>query len=243
MFPFRDHNPSRHVPFVTWGLIGVNFAIFFMSYLSDDWGFWVKNFALYPQEIVSGSGFYRLISSMFLHGSWGHIIGNMLFLYLFGDNVEDALGHSKFLIFYLLSGIIASLIYAFMNAHSFVPLIGASGAIAAVMGGYFLLYPRAKIDFLLVLIIYIRIIALPAWLVLGAWFGFQTIMSFGGAQEGANIAYLAHFGGFIFGFLLMLPKFWRLGGVEFWKNHHYIPPHKETEAMLYSLPKVKRGGS
>jgi membrane associated rhomboid family serine protease len=245
MFPIRDHNPSRRTPFVTWALIAVN-AIVFLSYaglLANEeallafFGRW----AMIPARISTGEGYATVLTSMFLHGGLLHIAGNMLFLYIFGDNLEEILGHGKFLGFYLLSGIGAALLQYLADPFSTVPMVGASGAIAGVLGGYLLLFPRARVDVLIVLVIFIRLIALPAWVMLGFWFALQVVSGYAtfGTQEG-GVAYLAHAGGFAVGFLLALPAWIRLGGPAFWRRTHGHPPHPEAVWRNSPIPRVRR---
>jgi len=142
----------------------------------------------------------KFIASMFLHGGFVHIAGNMLFLWIFGNNVEDTLGHMRFLLFYLLCGIMASSVHIFMNPASTVPIIGASGAIAGVLGAYFLLFPRARVWVLFFFIIFVRLIPVPAVIVLGMWFILQILS----APAGGDVAWYAHIGGFIAGMTLIM---------------------------------------
>ena len=146
-----------------------------------------------------------ILFSMFLHGGWLHIIGNMVFLWVFGNNIEDRLGRVKFVAFYLLAGVAATYAQALVNPSSAVPLVGASGAIAGVLGAYLLLYPRARITTLLVLVFFITAIELPAIVVLGFWFVLQVFQGVGSvAGESGGVAYMAHAGGFVAGMLLLL---------------------------------------
>lgn len=242
MFPFRDHNPSEKTPFVTIGLIVVNILIFL--------GYWQLastpraldqfffTYGLVP--VVAFSDPVPWVTSMFLHGGLMHLGGNMLFLWVFGDNLEDEMGHIGFLLFYLASGLGAALFQVLADPVSMVPMVGASGAIAGVMGGYILLYPRARVDIVLIIIIILRVIPVPAWLVLGLWFGLQLFS--GISAQGAGVAYWAHAGGFFVGFLLTLPLWARLGGTAYWKRTHGHPPHPETSYRTgrTSIPSVRR---
>lgn len=245
MFPFRDHNPSRRTPYVTWGLIAANIIIFLLysplladqvrlAAFFDDW-------ALVPQEVTSGQEPYTLISSMFLHGGFMHLAGNMLFLWIYGDNVEDTMGHGPFLVFYLICGVAASGFHILFDLNSPVPLVGASGAIAGVMGAYLLLFPLAKIDILLILVVIFKVFPLPAWVVLGFWMVMQFIGGFGSITEGGGVAYWAHVGGFIAGLILIIPWWQRLGGVAFWQKSDFHPPHAPTfETRTSTIPVIKR---
>lgn len=245
MFPFRDHNPSRKTPYVTWGLIGLNILIFLLyspmlaepARLAAFFGDW----AMVPAEISSGQEPFTLISSMFLHGGLMHLAGNMLFLYIYGDNIEDQLGHIPFLIFYLAAGLGADAIHVLSDPYSNVPTVGASGAIAGVMGAYLLLFPRAKIDFLVILVVIFKVFTLPAFVVLGFWMVLQIFGGFNTPSEGGGVAYWAHIGGFITGLLLIAPKWLSLGGPDFWRRTDFHPPHKETFATrTTNIPVVRR---
>lgn len=248
MFPIRDHNPSLTTPWVTWALIGVNVAIFLLTLpLMGDTraaGTLFEIFALVPARVSAGESYAGFLTSMFLHGGFLHIFGNMLFLWIFGDNLEDQFGHLPFLGFYLASGIGAALAQYLADPASPVPMVGASGAIAGVMGGYLLMFPRARVDILVIIVFLVRIVVLPAWLMLGLWFGIQAVsgyLSLGVA--GGGVAYLAHAGGFIAGLLLTLPVWLRAGGTRFWDRFHGMPPHPEARPVRLRktpIPEVRR---
>ena len=170
---------------------------------------------------------------MFLHGGWMHLILNMLFLYVFGDNLEDLLGHVGYLVFYIASGVAAGLAQMASDPGSTVPMVGASGAIAGVMGGYLLMFPKARVDILVFLVIFIRIFTLPAWIMLGLWFALQLVNGMAAAQTtGGGVAYWAHAGGFAAGLLFLLPIWLRRGGPDYWTRTHGAPPHEETRATM-----------
>ena len=157
MFPIRDHNPSGRTPYVTWALLAINIAVF-LSYVQLFGDYRALNafffdYAAIPARITSGAGFETLLTSMFLHGGWMRLIGNMLFLFIFGDNVEDEMGHIPFLVFYLATGLLAGLVHVISAPYSAVPTVGASGAIAGVMGAYLLLFPKAQVDILIIIVI------------------------------------------------------------------------------------------
>ena len=248
MFPIRDHNPSLRTPYVTWALIAINVLVF-LSYVGlfesdvrlaafyDDW-------ALTPAKLMAGRGWETLITSMFLHGGWMHIAGNMLFLWIFGDNLEDCFGHVRFLLFYLACGVAAALAQVIPDPGSTVPMVGASGAIAGVMGGYLLLFPRARVDVIVIIVIIIRMFTLPAWVMLGFWFGLQTVSGvINLSAEGGGVAYLAHVGGFVAGVALTLPWFLRAGGTAYWKRNQGHPPHPAAPPLKQrksSIPTVRR---
>ncbi len=219
MFPLKDNIPSSRPPYVNYFLIAANFLIFFwemslgpyLPTVADVLGFVPARFL---SLLAQGAAPWPVIvaplfTSLFLHGGWLHIIGNMWFLYVFGDNVEDTLGHGRYLGFYLACGVAANLIYLLFAPLARVPLIGASGAIAGVMGAYFFLFPGARI-LTLFLIIFIPIfLELPAYFFLGFWFLLQFIYgtsSLGAVHPGAGgVAWWAHVGGFLVGILLLFP--------------------------------------
>jgi membrane associated rhomboid family serine protease len=252
MFPIRDHNPSQRTPIVTYALIAANILIFLSYYPSlaqserllmaffADW-------ALVPAEIRAGADWHTWLSSMFLHGGWMHLIGNMLFLYIFGDNLEDLLGHAKFLAFYLICGLAAAAGQILAAPGSTVPMVGASGAIAGVMGGYLLFFPRARIDVLVIIVILIKIVTVPAWVMLGLWFGLQLFNGAAMDAAGGGVAYWAHAGGFVAGVALLLPLWLRYGGPTVWARWHGRPPHPETAAQTMfigrsAVPRTRAGG-
>lgn len=246
MFPIRDHNPSSRTPYVTYGLIVANVLIFlsYVSYFADPNALdrFYNDWALIPARITQGQDFYGLITTMFLHGGLMHLAGNMLFLWIFGDNIEDEMGHVGFLIFYLGAGLAAALAHVIADPFSQIPTVGASGAIAGVMGGYLLLYPKARIDILFIFVVFFRIFSVPAWLMLGFWFGVQLLSGSGENAAADGVAYWAHAGGFIAGFVFTLPIWLRKGGAKFWSQHHGRPPHPEAKYELSRsrIPRVRR---
>ena len=244
MFPIRDHNPSGRTPYVTWALMAINIAVF-LSYVQLFGDYRALNafffdYAAIPARITSGAGFETLLTSMFLHGGWMHLIGNMLVLFIFGDNVEDEMGHLPYLGFYVGTGLIAGLIHVGSAPYSSVPTVGASGAIAGVMGGYLLLFPKARVDILLILIVIFRIFPIPAWIMLGVWFGMQFFGGIGANPDEGGVAYWAHAGGFIAGVLLTVPLWLRRGGPAFWRRTDGQPPHPEAVYATSSVPKIRR---
>ena len=244
MFPIRDHNPSGRTPYVVYALIAVNIAIFLLQlpYSGNDRalaGFW-GNFALYPAAVTQYGDYTGIFTSMFLHAGWMHIGGNMLFLWIFGDNLEDQMGHVGFLIFYLACGILAALAHIYSAPGSTVPTVGASGAIAGVMGGYLLLFPRARVDVVVIIVIFFRVFTLPAWVMLGIWFALQVFGGFSTPAEGGGVAFWAHAGGFVAGIVLTLPVWLRRGGAGFWNRTHGQPPHPEITYRRSSIPPVRR---
>jgi membrane associated rhomboid family serine protease len=215
MFPLRDENPADRAPVVTRALIALNAAAFLYELtLGPALRDFVAQWGVVPARVVlSLQGGEPLLapalsfgSSMFLHGGWAHLIGNMWYLWIFGDNVEDRLGRAGYLVFYLVAGVVASIIHVLSNPGSVLPTVGASGAIAAVLGAYAVAYPRARVITLVPLFPFFQIMALPALLVLGLWFVFQFIigtLSLGQGPGAGGVAWWAHIGGFVFGALVM----------------------------------------
>ena len=226
MFPLRDDNPHFLTPFTTIGLIVANAVswIFLqgmgaepalsasvcryglvagrvLGTLPDGY-----RLALSPDIscVLGGSHFPNLFSSMFMHGGWLHLIGNMWFLWVFGNNVEDAMGHIRFLVFYLLSGIAAAVTQVVLSGSAEVPMVGASGAIGGVMGGYIMLYPRVSVHMLIFLGFFVTTVAVPAFFMLAYWFVLQLLGGFSAlGHTGAGVAFWAHIGGFVAGAVLV----------------------------------------
>ena len=216
MLPIRDDQPRYSTPWVTRFLIALNLLIFFFEAALDSrsLNILIGQFAVVPSHVaalLAGSPRYPLpvvvipfFTSLFLHASWMHVIGNMWFLYIFGDNVEDYLGHFKYLVFYLLTGVIAMSTQIAMNLNSSVPALGASGAIAGVLGAYFVLYPRARV----LTWFFVVVVWVPAWIILGYWFllnflsGTATVLAVQ-RQNMGGVAFWAHVGGFVSGVLLV----------------------------------------
>tara|TARA_R110002110_G_scaffold107403_10_gene268823 strand:- start:950 stop:1693 length:744 start_codon:yes stop_codon:yes gene_type:complete len=246
MFPIRDHNPSGRTPYVTYALMILNIGIFlsYVPILSDPRAInsFYASYALIPAQVSGGYGFEGLFSSMFLHAGWMHLAGNMLFLWIYGDNVEDEMGHFRYLLFYIACGVAAGVAQILFEPGSRVPMVGASGAIAGVMGGYLLLFPKAKVDILFVFVIFFRIFPIPAWIILILWFAMQFIGGLGATPETGGVAYWAHAGGFIIGAALAAPLWLRRGGFGFWKRTDGHPPHPEAKypSVNSRIPKVKR---
>jgi membrane associated rhomboid family serine protease len=216
MIPLRDTIPSYRFPIVTVGVIGVNVLVFLMEinlspaaleHFFQTWGIVPLRFT-HPR-FQSAGNYLTLLSSMFMHGGWMHIIGNMWSLWIFGDNVEDRMGRSAFLLFYLLSGLAAGAIHVVTNSASTVPTVGASGAIAGVMGAYLLLFPHSTVMALVPVFVFLHVVEVPAVLFLGFWFLLQLFsgtlsLAAAGTQAG-GVAWWAHIGGFVVGFLWAVP--------------------------------------
>ena len=200
MIPLRDVIPSRTMPCVTVAIIALNTLAFFveLSLRVPDRSRFIEVYGVVPASVGSLS----LLTSMFLHGSWRHFLGNMLYLWIFGDNVEDRVGHGRFVVFYVMCGLAAAIVQIASNPDSVVPMVGASGAIAGVMGAYFVLFPRSRVLALLPLFIVWELIEVPAIFFLGFWFLMQLLSgigSVGAAQDIAGIAFWAHIAGFVTG--------------------------------------------
>lgn len=243
MLPIRDHNPSGRTPYITWMLMAANIGIFITyGFLPAERVYQAVfvDWALIPARISFGEGYYTFVTSQFLHGGWMHLAGNMLFLWIFGDNIEDELGHWRYLAFYLASGIAAGLLHYASGVDSQVPMVGASGAIAGVMGGYLLLFPKAKVDIFIFFIVFFRIFPIPAWIMLILWFGMQFFGGIASDPNGAGVAYWAHAGGFMAGFVLIIPVWLRRGGAQFWRRTDGHPPHPEATYDLSRIPKIRR---
>ena len=199
MVPLGDasRSPAR-VPVVTAGIIVVNVVVFVRELMRGD--AFVTQWAAVPAQIVSGHHWITILTAMFMHGSWSHIIGNMVFLWAFAPEIEDAMGRGRYLVFYLVGGLVAMLAQVAASPHSTVPNLGASGAIAAVMGAFIVTYPRDQIRTLLFIFVFARIKFIPAALLIGLWFISQLFHAGSVAQvQTGGVAYLAHIGGFIFG--------------------------------------------
>jgi len=205
MFPLRDTQPSYSKPVVTILIIVLNILVFLFQISLSEWdrNTFIALYGLIPDQFH----WFNVFTSMFLHGGWMHVLGNMWFLWIFGDNIEDILGHGKYIVFYLLCGIVAALSQVAMDPSSRVPMVGASGAIAGVMGAYMVKFPRARIETFVFIVIFITRFDVPAWAMLIYWFATQLFSGAGAiattqASQGGT-AYLAHVGGFIAGIILV----------------------------------------
>ncbi len=202
LFPIGDDNSSNKTPaFVTYGLIALNLIFFFVE-MSGGEPF-IERWSVVPRRLIANPGedFITVFTSMFMHGGWMHLLGNMLYLWIFGDNVENRFGHIKFLIFYLLCGIAATVAQVAVSANSTVPNLGASGAISGVLGAYILMFPKGQVKVLMGR----GIATLPAFVVLGLWIVLQFFNGLGSITQSAEtggVAYMAHIGGFVAGLVL-----------------------------------------
>ena len=202
-FPYKDDNPRILFPFVTYTIIGINSLVFIYQYFilpPDLLGPIISTYALTPAD----PSVFTLFTSMFMHGGLMHIIFNMWFLWIFGDNIESVLGHKRFVLFYLLCGVGAALLQIQINTGSQIPMVGASGAIAGVLGAYLFRFPRATVHVLVILIIFITFIRVPAMVVIGFWFLSNLTAGLGtlGIEETGGTAWFAHLGGFVSGVVL-----------------------------------------
>ncbi len=229
MIPLRDDpGPRRSMPWVTWGLILINVLVFLYEVsLGSRTNDFIFAYSVVPIAIVHGVPqtafqgvppdiafqtpqpvYLTLLTSMFMHGGWLHLGGNMLFLYIFGDNVEDRMGHLGYLIFYLFCGIIASMAQIFVDPNSVIPSLGASGAIAGVLAAYLVLFPWSRVDTVIFIVIFFTIVRIPALLLIGLWFVlqfFDGLSSLATTQQSqGGVAYFAHIGGFVAGLLITL---------------------------------------
>jgi membrane associated rhomboid family serine protease len=199
LIPLTDasRRPAR-VPVVTLVIIAVNAFVFVLELMHGE--AFVMEWSAIPAQIVAGHRWITILTAMFMHGSWSHIIGNMIFLWAFSPEIEDAMGRGRYLVFYLVGGLVAMLAQVLANPHSTIPNLGASGAIAAVMGAFMVTYPRDRIKAVLFIFIFVKITFIPAALLIGFWFLTQLVHAGSVAQvQTGGVAYLAHVGGFIFG--------------------------------------------
>ncbi len=234
MIPLRDDNPTKIVPVMTVGLIVFNVLVFLYQMSLGPGGaeVFVYQFGAIPavifgsqalpSELVAIPASFSVFTSMFLHGGFMHLIGNMLYLWIFGNNIEDAMGHGRFIVFYLLTGVAASMAHFLTDLTSEIPTIGASGAISGILGAYILLYPRAQVLVLIPLGFFIRVMYVPAGLALGFYFVLQILQgSLTLGQGGGGVAWFAHIGGFIAG--LFLVGLFKQPTVRFFNRPHHHP--------------------
>ncbi|HPR34265.1 MAG TPA: rhomboid family intramembrane serine protease [Anaerolineaceae bacterium] len=208
MIPIRDEIKTHRIPFVNYALILVNVAVFLWAYVfnpNPDAVYY--EFALFPSAIREGfdlGDMRNIVTSMFLHAGWFHLLGNMLYLWIFGDNIEDRLGHIRYLLFYLAGGISAAFAHYFINPTSAIPTVGASGAIAAVLGAYLVIYPQSRVYTFIPIGYFARLRLVPAVVVLTLWFILQLFSGVGslGMGDQGGTAYWAHIGGFVYGLLV-----------------------------------------
>ncbi len=201
MIPIRDNLKTHRTPIVNYALIGINVLVFLWMFLNTgNLEQIYSQYALVPADF----SIINLFTSMFMHGGWMHMIGNMLYLWIFGDNIEDRMGHIGFLLFYLAGGVAAAMLQVAINPSSTIPMVGASGAIAAVLGAYLVLYPQSRVYTFVPIGFFTRLTLMPAIVVLGLWFLLQLFSGVGslGAPDQGGTAYFAHIGGFVFGLVV-----------------------------------------
>ncbi|MFA9386750.1 MAG: rhomboid family intramembrane serine protease [Methyloceanibacter sp.] len=215
MFPISDDNPRIGTPYVTWSVIGACVLVFFwqVSLGASGGEIAIYEFGMIPARLLGAAAldpeltavpaWSTVFTSMFMHGGWLHLGFNMLFLWIFGDNVEDSMGHARYLIFYLVCGVAAALAQAFVSPGSTIPMVGASGAISGVLGAYLLLHPRATVRTVIFLGIFVTMMHLPALIVLGLWFLMQLVSAAFSNSGEAGVAFWAHVGGFVAGMALV----------------------------------------
>jgi len=236
LFPLKDDNPTTITPYVTVTLIVLNVVVFlYQLSLGERIDAFVYQYGAIPAVILGGRTLppdmvaipatLSLFTSMFMHGGFMHIIGNMLYLWIFGNNIEDAMGHIKFILFYLISGLLASMAHLLSDMSSIIPTVGASGAISGVLGAYLLLYPRARVHTFIMLFYFIRFMYIPAGIVLGFWFLLQIVNSALSAGGGGGVAWWAHIGGFLAGMALV--GIFKKQDVKF-----FNPPHQHESRYI-----------
>jgi membrane associated rhomboid family serine protease len=213
MIPISDDIPARQTPFFTWAIIAACVAVYIwevrqgphMDAVFGDYGFTPKSLMsppLSPAEETGWSALTNIFTSMFVHGSIWHLTGNMLYLWIFGNNIEDAMGHARFVLFYLLCGVAAALTMAFMDPASTVPMVGASGAISGALGAYILLFPRARVTVVVPIVIIFYPFRISAVWVVGVWFAMQLFSAAASTPDSPGVAWWAHIGGFAAGLVL-----------------------------------------
>lgn len=260
MIPLRDTIPTRNFPIINTTIIGINVVVYFIQIGQGNEFFrFIYAYGLIPvrytmpqlgSEYFGGNAFFAFVSFMFLHSGFWHLLGNMWSLYIFGDNVEDRLGPIRYLVFYLLCGVASGLSHLFLNLQSDIPIIGASGAIAGVMGAYFILHPKSRILTLIPIFFIPYFIEIPAYFFLGIWFVLQFVSAALSHSDYGGIAWWAHIGGFVFGILflklfLMLPQTGITGKVQKAtakkKTHRFQvvrPVGKDPDQHMYAIIEI-----
>ncbi len=254
MFPLRDENPTELVPVVTVVIIAFNVLVWLLVQQAGAGNGFLASLCTYgaiPADITgslapgaliqltpevacrtAGLGWLTLFSSMFMHGGWMHLIGNMWFMWVFGNNIEDSMGHVRFIVFYLLCGLLAALAHIVTAPGSTVPTVGASGAISGIMGAYLVLYPRVRVYTLFFLFVIVRVFPLPAWVLLIQWFALQLLSGVGSfGVEGGGVAFWAHIGGFVAGVALI--KLFQRPQLVTAKNEHVRLPREDLSRLRW----------
>ncbi len=254
--PFKDDNPHTITPFVNYSLIAACVAVYLWQFSLGPQGGQVAVYVFgFTPGLLFGDArldprlpqlpqLMTLFSSMFMHGGFLHLGGNMLYLWIFGDNIEASLGHLRYLMFYLLCGVAAALTHGFAAPFTDIPMVGASGAVSGILGAYLILHPRANIRVFVVLIIFFTVVNLPAFIVLGFWFGAQLLSSVTADPSEPGVAFVAHIGGFVVGALMVF--FFRKRGVRLFDSPHSRAFSVERRPIRYrrggSVPRTGRGG-
>jgi membrane associated rhomboid family serine protease len=209
MIPLGDDNPTRNFPLITVLAIGVNIWVYFTTFFTPNVPpeLVFNQYGLVPYNLVHSpvSEYPALFSSMFLHAGFWHLAGNMLYLWIFGNNIEDVLGKFRFILFYLVCGTIAALGHIATNTDSIIPMVGASGAVSGILGAYIVLFPYARVKTLIFIVIFVTVIRVPALVLLGLWIGIQVVNGMAVSGGAPGVAWFAHIGGFLAGMILILP--------------------------------------
>jgi membrane associated rhomboid family serine protease len=209
MIPLGDDNPTRNFPLITVLAIGVNIWVYFTTFFTPNVPpeLVLYQYGLVPYNLIHSpvSEYPALFSSMFLHAGFWHLAGNMLYLWIFGNNIEDVLGKSRFILFYLVCGTIAAFGHIATNTDSVIPMVGASGAVSGILGAYMVLFPYARVKTLIFIVIFVTVIRIPALVLLGLWIGIQVVNGMAVSGGAPGVAWFAHIGGFLAGMILILP--------------------------------------
>ena len=252
--PLHDANSLRHIraQYVTIAIIAINVAVFLLTgfngqqaLIADALGYGyvpsvVHDINELTPDLVRVPEELTYVTYAFMHGDLMHLGGNMLFLWVFGDNLEDQMGPVGFAAFYLACGVAAALTHIAADPGSPIPTVGASGAIAGVMGGYLLLFPKAKVDVLVIFVFFFWVFTISAWVVLGVWFAIQLFSGLGAPASNGGVAYWAHAGGFFAGVLLTLPVWLKRGARGFWLRNDGHPPHPGARYSRSNVPLIRR---
>ncbi|HCD64169.1 MAG: rhomboid family intramembrane serine protease [Candidatus Puniceispirillaceae bacterium] len=251
--PLFDNNPTGRMPVISWLILAICILVFFwqtgLSAAAEYElfiGYGVVPALLFghqslPNEVAAVSPWLSIFTSMFLHGGWLHLGSNMLYLWIFSDNVEDAMGPVKFILFYALCGVGAAFSQSFIDPFSVTPMVGASGGIAGILGAYILLHPKAAVRVFMLILIFIRIISLPAWLVLGVWIAGQFVAAPAALSGDGGVAYFAHIGGFVTG-MILIPFFKRADLPLFDRDKQTDKPDWSTQPISFSELKTEAAG-
>jgi len=216
LIPYKDDNPTRTIPFITILIIAMNIFAFILQFMSDgDSKSIVYAYGAIPHNIISLESnqpihpVFTIFTAMFMHGGVFHIAGNMLYLWIFGNNIEDRLGHLRYAFFYLFCGVVAAFSHALTNIHSDIPMIGASGAVSGILGAYILLFPMARVHTIIFLGFFVQVVKIPALIVIGFWAIIQVVNGLVSQVSQGGVAWFAHVGGFVAGLFTIKMWLWR----------------------------------